>query len=941
MLENKQEAEKLSAQRRTAEILTLITFIMMTLTSVIAIFFVPSEEKTPIDNFMLPGIALSAGYSYYLARKGEHIRGIYILFSMIISATLLYPLASDGVGWQSSIGMLLITTSIANAVLPPSTAGRVSTVTFIFAILTIVIELFTTGLTKITPTASAIAVNVGLAVVYLGLIFYRFRLYTLRTKMLITFITLSILSIGVAGFAINRIITNELTNSVSQQLTNVANNASDSINNQLKSEINLMQTLASDYALRSRLTQRTPISDLTELENLDQQWRNAVSTNSTSDRLIVSVLQNQSAESLREFKTEFPSHAEVFVTDVYGANIASTDITSDYFQADEEWWQKAYNNGQGAVFISQPIFDESSQTLSVQMAVPIYDISNKTIIGILRSTVDLNILTKALELGRTGQTGETEIYLPDGSELELSLKENGEFELEIEEAPLDLIETLKLEQVFMDTLHEGEEVLVAQSKLGDSENPSEIFSAIQNLHWRIVTVQNKSEAFSAVTNSSRVSQIIGLVSIVIASLFAYLMTQYLTAPILRLTKTAEDVSDGNLEARAESNTPDEIGVLATSFNRMTDQLKDTLGTLEKRVAERTTDLELARHQSEKRTNQLFAIGEISKFINREQKQEILLPLITRLVSEQLGYYHIGIYLIDEVTQLAVLEASNSEGGQAMLKRGHKIKVGEKDIIGSVAELGTHRIALDFGTDSTTFNSPELPNTRSELALPLKRGNVTIGILDVQSNKPGDFTNDDVNILSILADQISIAIENARLFSQAQQSLAEVQLLYSQNLQENWKSFSREEGMIGYLQSLGKGKKLTELVDSEEIQQALNRGETKVNDSTIVVPIKLRGQVIGVMRIQSAEQKQWTTNEINLSEAVSERLSLALDNARLIQESQRQVIKEQTISEITSNIGSSINLENVLRIAVEELGRSIPGSEVVIKLQEENPDKVTG
>ena len=97
-----------------------------------------------------------------------------------------------------------------------------------------------------------------------------------------------------------------------------------------------------------------------------------------------------------------------------------------------------------------------------------------------------------------------------------------------------------------------------------------------------------------------------------------------------------------------------------------------------------------------------------------------------------------------------------------------------------------------------------------------------------------------------------------------------------------------------------------------------------------------------MRIQSSDQdKQWTTNEVNLSEAVSERLSLALENARLIQDSQRQVIKEQAISEITSKIGSSINLENVLQTAVEELGRSIPGSEVLIRLKEDNVNGSTG
>ena len=131
-----------------------------------------------------------------------------------------------------------------------------------------------------------------------------------------------------------------------------------------------------------------------------------------------------------------------------------------------------------------------------------------------------------------------------------------------------------------------------------------------------------------------------------------------------------------------------------------------------------------------------------------------------------------------------------------------------------------------------------------MALPLKLRDVVIGILDVQSQKPGAFTEDDANTLSILADQVAIAIDNARLFSQTEQTLAEVQSLYRQNLQEGWKTFSRDEGTIGYNQSLMGGKKLTEAVGSLEIQQALNRGETMViqpngqaKQSMLIVPIK--------------------------------------------------------------------------------------------------------
>ncbi len=279
----------------------------------------------------------------------------------------------------------------------------------------------------------------------------------------------------------------------------------------------------------------------------------------------------------------------------------------------------------------------------------------------------------------------------------------------------------------------------------------------------------------------------------------------------------------------------------------------------------------------------------------------------------------------------------------MLAREHKLEVGATGIVGYVAKFGTPRIALDVGLDAVYFNNPDLPNTRSEMALPLKVHDETIGILDVQSERPGAFNDNNVKTLSILADQISIAIENARLFTQTQQALMEAQSLYRQNLQDNWLTFSRDETSIGYQQSLSGGRKLTAPIDSDEIRQAMNRGSALVyqagearQNPLIVVPIKLRGQVIGALNIKAPmHDRMWTIDEINLVEAISERLSLALENARLIQESQRQVIKEQTISEVTGKIGTSINLKNVLQTAVEELGRAMPGSEVVIQFEKNN------
>lgn len=432
----------------------------------------------------------------------------------------------------------------------------------------------------------------------------------------------------------------------------------------------------------------------------------------------------------------------------------------------------------------------------------------------------------------------------------------------------------------------------------------------------------------------------------IFGLIIFFFTRTITNPLEKLTKVAEEISNGNLDVSVSIDSNDEVGALAETINRMAAQLQDTYNNLERRITERTVDLEIARRQTEIRAGQLFSISDVSKIINSEQELNILLPLITRLVSERFNFYHVGIFLIDDARQYAVLQAANSSGGQNMLKRGHKLKVGESGIVGYVAKAGEPRIALDVGQDAVFFNNPDLPNTRSEVALPLKVRDNIIGVLDVQSEKPGAFSQEDTNIFSILADQVAIALENTRLFEQTQRALDEVRAAYQRNLQEGWKIFGQEEGIIGYQQSLTGGRTLSQPVNLDEINQAMYRGEVlefhpdgKTGEPTLVVPIKLRDQIIGVMHIKApSKDRLWTNSEVNLAEAVSERLSLALENARLIQESQRQVIKEQTISEITSRIGSSINLDNVLLTAVEELGRNIPGSEVTIKLKNENKEQ---
>jgi GAF domain-containing protein len=342
-----------------------------------------------------------------------------------------------------------------------------------------------------------------------------------------------------------------------------------------------------------------------------------------------------------------------------------------------------------------------------------------------------------------------------------------------------------------------------------------------------------------------------------------------------------------------------------------EELLQLKNSLEARINERTADLE-------RRASQMEAVAFVARSITAAQDLAQLLPSICEVVSEQFGFYHTGIFLLDERGEYAVLQAANSKGGQEMLKRGHRLRVGATGIVGTVAGQGKARIALDVGLDSVYFNNPDLPETRSEMALPLKVGIQMVGVLDVQSRDVNAFHEEDISVLDILANQVSIAITNAHLFSQTKQSLVDSQAVYQQFVEQNWTRFARTVKHTGYVYD---GVKTAPIENPVSTTQP----------NAINVPIKIRGLPIGNITIQSNNPlRTWSQGEINLAQAAAERAGLAVENYRLLIEAQRRAAKERTVSEITARIGSSVDLREIMKTAVEEIGHALSGSEVTVQ-----------
>lgn len=368
-------------------------------------------------------------------------------------------------------------------------------------------------------------------------------------------------------------------------------------------------------------------------------------------------------------------------------------------------------------------------------------------------------------------------------------------------------------------------------------------------------------------------------------------------------------------------------------------------SLENRVEERTAELiqrgnelENANKQIQRRSAQFEALAQVAQSISSIRDPQELLPRITAVISEYYGFYHVGIFLVDERNEYAVLTAANSEGGKRMLERNHRLRVGEEGIVGKVTATGEARIALDVGKDAVYFGNPDLPDTHSEMALPLKSGGKFIGALDVQSTESGAFTNDDVQTLSLLADQVSLAIENARLFENSNRTLNELQMVMRQSTREAWKRLPEQQKLLGFRYNAMGASPLKEPVELAETGKGKTKAKGKIATS-FVVPIELRGEVIGNLVVQSPTGASWNQDQQDIIRAVAERVALSAENARLFEETTQRAERERLVTEITGKIRSHNDPQAMIKTAIEELRSALGASRVeIIPQKTENADR---
>jgi GAF domain-containing protein len=366
---------------------------------------------------------------------------------------------------------------------------------------------------------------------------------------------------------------------------------------------------------------------------------------------------------------------------------------------------------------------------------------------------------------------------------------------------------------------------------------------------------------------------------------------------------------------------------------MTDTLRDLIASLEQRVSERTTELQTINAKDERRARQYEAITRVAQAISTRNNLAELLPQVTEVISGQFGFYHVGIFLNDATNTYAVLAAANSPGGKRMLNRGHQLKIGAQGIVGYVTGTNKPRIALSVGEDAVFFNNPDLPETQSEMALPLIEGETILGALDVQSQEVNAFTDEDLETLTTLAELVSIAIQNAKLYEQMERSLAEAEAASRQFFRDNWNRLAEENKTLGYRYTAGGSRPLSMTENNEEpTEKATNRKQVQV-------PIKIRGEEIGELSIVIPNEENIKSDQMDMIRAVAERVGVIAENARLFGETTRRAERERLVSDITTKIRGTNDPQEMIQTAIQELREALKVSRVeVIPQKKKSPDR---
>lgn len=389
------------------------------------------------------------------------------------------------------------------------------------------------------------------------------------------------------------------------------------------------------------------------------------------------------------------------------------------------------------------------------------------------------------------------------------------------------------------------------------------------------------------------SLLLSVLLFLLGGVFSYFATRSISDPVQELIETFQKVEQGDIKQRVPVTATDELATVAMHFNRMVARLEDLQSTLEQQVRDRT--------------KQLTATIEVGRVASSILDPNQLLENVANLISDRFNYYYTAIYLLDQSGKWAELREATGQAGNVLKQNRHRLEVAGRSMVAACIRERAPRITQNTAEEKQRYENPLLPYTRSEIAVPLTVGDRVLGALNVQSTKAADFGVDVIETMQNMAGQVAVALENARLFQEAQQSIAELRSIQKQYLLEGWTSIKSY---------------------SEDLEYGIGEPGDSANQ-VMKSSIILRDQILGQITLEGRDE--WTPEQQSLVDAVTTQAAIALENARLVSESRQIALRERALAEINSKVWSTATIDGILQTVVRELGRRLDVSNASIEL----------
>lgn len=855
--------------------------------------------------FLLELITLGA---FQLIRRDRPELAVEVSVGAWLALLPIFSLLIADLGAFLAIAAVIIVLAIASQVLSQRRTNRLIIASIIIGILSLLPDVIDLPNRWLAPPEflSIIRVVIGLVlVIYIYFIIRQFPNYALRTKLIVIFVAIGILSVGTISLVTNWMSRQALIEDANEALHAAALQTATSIDAFIQANKDIVRVEAQNPALAEYLSlppeERAGSPQETAVINLLNAFRRG-------DLVYISSYGLLDAQGFD-------------LVDTYAEDIGSYKYSRDYFK-------DAFFGGLPAA--SDIRYSEIADDMSIYFAAPVRNISGE-IIGVLRLRYSANVFQQ-LVAQNSGQVGTGSFAILLDKEYYLRIAHGANQDLLFKTVvPLDPIRlsNLRIEERLLDRPRdelstnqtdfaaglaragEGESYFTAELTGGGGPEAAAVVET-QSQPWLVVFAQSEEEFLAPIADQTQATLVVAvLIGLSVAGL-AVVFGQILSDPIVHLTAAAQRVAAGELSVQAPVETKDETGQLAEVFNSMTAQLQGLVGSLEEQVQARTTELTLSMEVGQ----QAAAIRDLEK----------LLSTITEFIRAQFNLYYVQVYMVDDTGEKLVLRRGTGSVGQTLLERGHSLPIGPGSIVGQVARNDQAIVVTDTVTSDIHKPNSLLPETRSELAVPLRVEGQVIGVLDMQANQPHTFTEKNLTVYEAMATQLALSIESARQWTLAQEAQQRSAETLRRLTRENWaEQLARHRESLGFTYDLSTLSPLQPEAEAEP-------------DNGLSAPVQIQNEAIGRLSVQMDEEKRWSEEEKLFLETVAGQLAQKAETLRLFEQTQQRATREQIARQIADKIRSSRDIETALKTTVRELSKALGVARATVDLQVEQTEE---